>query len=114
MIGLHRGTTQNSAFLAIKIDLFSNVYQELLENEDGYVRDILKSLDGQDISSDSKKTFTDRFVKNINTRVLTNEQGKVLVIYSILDQSILIVARNEDALYKAYLAHNTAIPKNNF
>lgn len=112
MVGLHKEGTQNSIFLALKIDLYDNVYQEFLDSENDYVRKILFSLNGQDITSASaKRIFTDHLMKNLPTRVLSDDQGKQLMAYMFLDRSILIIAQNEDALYRAYLAYNTQKPK---
>lgn len=113
MIGLYKGATQNSVFIVVKTDLHDNVYQELMDHENDYVQNIFKSLDGQDlVGTSTKNTFSDRRIKNIDTRVLTDDQGKVLMIYSFLDRSTLIIAQSEDALYRAYVSYNTPRPKN--
>lgn len=113
MVGLHKGLDQNSVFLTLKIDLHDNVYQALMDHEGDYVQNILKSLDGQDVAGTStKRTFSDRRIKNIDTRTLTDEQGKILMLYSFLDRNTLVIAKNENALYRAYVAYNNPRPKN--
>ena len=109
MLGLHKETSQNSIFLVLKIDLFDNVYSILLDHENDYVQDIFQSLDQKDITGTStKNVFSDRLVKNLNTRTLLDDQGKILMIYCFLDRNTLVIAQNENALYQAYLSYNSS------
>lgn len=113
MLGLYGGTNGNSIFLTLKIDLHDNVSQEFLDHENDYLQNIFKSLDGKDLTGTSTpQTFTDRLLKNIKTRVLLDEQGKVLLVYSFIDRTTLIIAQSEEALYRAYVAYNTPKLKN--
>jgi len=113
MVGIYKGTDQNSVFITLKIDLFDNVFAELLSHENNYIQDIFKNLDGENIiGTSTKNTFTDQRIKNIDTRALTDDQGKILMLYSFLDRNTLVIARNENALYRAYIAYNTPRPKN--
>lgn len=113
MVGLYKSPEQNSIFITFKIDLFDNVFQELLDHENDYIQDVFKNLGGNDIvGTSTKRTFSDRRIKNIDTRILTDDQGKILIIYSFLDKQTLIIAQNENALYRAYVAYNTPKPTN--
>ncbi len=113
MIGLYKGSEEKSLFFTFKIDLFDNVFQTLLDHEGDYLPNIFKNLDGKNlVGTSTKQTFSDRLIKNINTRVLTNDQGKIVMIYSFLDRNTLVIAESEDALYRAYVAYNTPRPKN--
>lgn len=110
MLGIYKGTENSSLFIALKIDLYENVFQELLDNEKGYFRQIFQSLDNKSLESVAGQNFSDYLYKNLKTRALKDETGKIVLIYSFLDRQTLVIAQNEDALYRAYVSYNTPNP----
>lgn len=114
MIAIFRSNTSSSTdgtmFFVLAADPYESVYQTLLDNENGWVRDIFKSLDGNDIAAaTTDQQFSDYLLKNLNTRVLRDDQGQTRLIYTFLDRKTLIFAESEDALYRAYLSYHTNV-----
>ncbi|MCX6713269.1 MAG: hypothetical protein NTY66_03630, partial [Candidatus Vogelbacteria bacterium] len=97
-----------SLFLVLKIDPFDNVYRALLDNENGWVRQIFQSLGSSDITAvTAKQAFEYRVLKNLDTRVLRGADGKTALVYTFLDRQTLVVAQSDEALYHIYQVYNT-------
>jgi len=108
MVGLDKNSSSSSFFLVLKTDSYANVYQTLLDHEGDWVRNIFQSLDGKDLTTQTAgQKFTDYILKNVRTRVLRDETGQTVLIYTFLDPATFIAATNEDALYHAYTVYNT-------
>jgi len=108
MIGLDKNGSSSSFFIVLKTDSYANVYQNLLDHEGDWVRNIFQSLDGTDIAgATTDQKFVDYVLKNLATRVLRDKDSQTVLIYTFLDQQTFIAARNEDALYNAYTVYNT-------
>lgn len=108
MVGWYKNGSTSSAFLALKADPYENVYQTLLSHENDWLRQALQNLDGQDLlAQTASQNFSDYLLKNLNTRVLRDQTGQIVLIYTFLDRQTLIITHSEDALYHAYIVYNT-------
>jgi len=110
MLGIYKGSESSSLFIALKIDLYENVFQELLDNERGYLRQAFQNLDGKSLEANTNQNFSDYLYKNLKTRALKDGDGKIILIYGFLDRQTLVIAQDEEALYRAYISYNTPNP----
>lgn len=96
------GGSQNSGndtFLLMRLDSYENAFAGMLEWESFMKDDILPLFQNDAvIASTTDATFRDKTIKNKDTRVLTDETGKTVLIYSFYNQNQLIITGSEGAL----------------
>lgn len=99
-------------FLIIGIDSFDNAYSGMLlweQNMPTDLREIFLANNVAEVTSTVgtttvkqkvavplKKQFEDKLVKSRDTRVLKNDQGDIVLLYSFIDTKYVVVTTNED------------------
>lgn len=103
MLGILGGplsASSSETFLLMKLDSYDNAYAGMLTWEANMQEDILPLFhDEQVLASTTPGTlFRDKTIKNKDTRVLVDEGGKTVLIYSFYNQNLLIITGSEEAL----------------
>ena len=55
-----------------------------------------------------EQEFKDKVIRNVDTRVLVDARGKILLLYAFPDQKTLIITTNENTLTEIISRINTA------
>lgn len=102
----------NSAFVVLTTDFFQNAFSGMLKWEPTMADDIASLLPkapapatGSDENSPSiqeffsiQGTFEDSVIKSKDVRSFKDNTGKILLVYSFIDQKTLVITQNEDTL----------------
>jgi hypothetical protein len=106
MLGIHR-FPENQAFLILKTDTYETARDALLEWESTSLEEdvgkLLRSPSDFDFNNASStvvtlQPFKDMVLKNKDSRVLTNSEGKVLFFYTFIDRSYIVFASDPETL----------------
>lgn len=85
-------------FVITKLQSFDNAYDSMLTWEARMFGDLGNTFLGEErmptITTDNK--FEDLVVKSRDTRVLKNDRGEIIILYSFIDSDHLIITTNED------------------
>ncbi len=101
MLGTYTYET-NSPFLILKNTFFQNAFAGMLEWEKDMRNDLLPLIrvsypDEVGVSDNSDK-FEDIIVSNIDTRVLRNKEGKIILAYAFADTDTVVISTSENGL----------------
>lgn len=97
MLGVH-AFNGNEAFLILKTNFFENAFAGMLKWEEFMGRELLPlfaSSEGKDVYG---KNFQDFVLKNKDLRVLYNETGEIVLLYSFYDNNTIVVSTSPDTL----------------
>lgn len=98
---------KNHAFFIVKIDSFDRAFEGMLAWEKNMYSDLKLFINKTDtiitentintggVATTPLKNFEDVIVQNKDTRVLKNNQGDTLMMYSFIDQKTLFIVDNE-------------------
>ena len=101
MLGVYSFDT-NELFLVIAIDDFAEAYAGMLKWEKTIVSD-LKELFSLPENVDREFSFEDRALRNKDLRVVKDEKGNTILLYSFVDKNALIITTSEN-IFTAVLA----------
>ena len=103
---------ENGGFFILKTKFLEKSYAELLLWEKGMMaRDLLPILNPKTPTDEIlRKDFTDELIKNINVRILTDEDGDEYMLYAFLDKDILVMAGNRPTFLEVLRRYNTPKP----
>lgn len=92
--------TDKHPFLIVTVDAFDKAFEGMLSWEKDMYRDIGSLVQTQKVNSALLPgiplgEFTDMIVQNKDTRVLKNNQGEIILMYSFIDEDILFIVNNE-------------------
>ena len=98
IFGLH-SFTKNNPFLLLTINSYANTFRGMLLWESTMARDLspifdLTTLDEATIT----RQFQDAIIKNQDARVLRDQNGKIVLLYSFANREILIITTHEITL----------------
>lgn len=108
MFGLH-ALNVNQPFLIFKTNYYQNAFAGMLSWENTMQEDIGPLFIGpepkidaltSDIALSRHPGFEDVTIKNRDTRVLRDQNGKIVFLYSFLDKNTLVITTNADTLEK--------------
>ncbi len=90
-------------FLLVHINSYDNAYDGMLKWESSIVEDIGSLFivlgDSSDFTTtDTSYAFEDETFANKDARVLKNDSGKTVFLYSFLDKDTLLITSNENTL----------------
>lgn len=91
----------NHPFFIVQIDSFDKAFEGMLAWEKNMYADIKPFWDKKTGTAESVaiaeplESFEDLIVQNKDTRVLKNNQGETLIIYSFIDQKTLFIVDSE-------------------
>ena len=87
-------------FLLIKLDSFEQAYPGMLEWEKDIKDDLLPLFanDEKVLAIPADKTFDDLTISNKGTRVLRDSERNAVLIYTFIDNNMLLITDNEDSL----------------
>ncbi len=98
--GFYSASNLNT-YLILKTDSFDNAFAGMLEWEDTIANDIgplffdhNQLLIATTTQSLGKNTFVDKVYENKDARVLMDKEGKPIMLWSIIDQTMIIIASN--------------------
>ena len=104
--------TPHDSFVLLKVNSYDNAYAGMLEWERYMEPDLqgqlvnrpstdtaLKASSSAPTSSGTGgKTFVDRVINNKDSRVLLDDSGNIMLLYSFIDQNTLVIASSDKAL----------------
>ena len=91
-------TGSSSVVFLLKTENFEKTYSSLLAWENDMWRSFSQFLSVENIKNISKFSFTDEIIKNHDSRVFKNNEGKAILAYSIFNKQFVIIATSRDAL----------------
>ncbi len=95
----------NHPFFIIQIDSFDKAFEGMLAWEKNIYSDLKKYIDTRNETeniSTPLSDFEDQIVQNKDTRILKNDQGETLMLYSFIDQKNLFIV-DDEATFKEIL-----------
>jgi hypothetical protein len=101
MIGTYTYDT-NSPFIILKNTFFQNAFAGMLDWEKNMRNDLLPlitaSYPDETAVDGNADRFEDIIVSNIDTRVLRNKSGKIILAYAFADTNTVIISTTEYGL----------------
>lgn len=99
MLGAFGGETK-SIFLIMPVNSFENAFPGMLTWESTLAQDLGPLFATRNLLSNisSETKFQDLTIRNKDTRVLKDDQGNIILIYSFFDTKTLIITDNEESL----------------
>ncbi len=109
MLGIHKHESGgNTAFLILKTETYQNGLQGMLSWERTLFDDLYQ-LFGIDISGTRQSLFADKFsdttIKNKDTRALKDDTGQIVLFYTFLDDTTLLITTSADTLEEVSARH---------
>jgi hypothetical protein len=100
IIGTPESASSSETFMLMKLDSYENAFAGMLAWEGTMQEDILPLFQDETVvaSTTPGTGFRDVTIKNKDARVLADESGKTVLIYSFYNQNLLIITGNEDSL----------------
>jgi hypothetical protein len=93
-------------FFVLKVNSYENAATNLLANENGIVGSLLIPLAENSLGRDfSEKSFHDKIIRNLHTRVMTGSNGKTIAVYGFIDDRTIVIAENEETFTKVVTAY---------
>jgi len=110
-LGVH-AFDENQAFIIFKVDSYSQAYSGMLLWEKTMYNDLTPLFNrtprprvgGEEVSTTTppvqvlRTTFADRVVENRDSRVVQNEAGDILLLWTFLDRSTIVITTNNYTL----------------
>jgi len=97
MIGIH-SFNGNEPFIILTTDFFENTFAGMLSWEKFMADDIFPLFSIAKNEDIARKQFEDKVIKNRDFRVLTDNEGNIVLLYSFYTKKILIIATSKDTL----------------
>lgn len=104
LLGIH-SFNGNQPFLILKTNSFQQAYTGMLGWENNLIDDLSplfyspeKNPEAELDSTEkilNQKGFVDSVLKNKDVRILRNDSGKIILIYSIIDKDTIVITTNE-------------------
>jgi hypothetical protein len=91
MLGIYQNGENPEIFVILKTDSYDSAFAGMLEWEKDLGRDITPFFSLPPTSG----TFTDRLIDNRDTRILLDNQGNLVFLYSFLDPNTIVFAQSE-------------------
>src|SRR6185312_10238563 len=106
MLGVLGSSIENPAggpthtFLLVKLDSFENAFPGMLAWEPTLANDVLPlfASDGEVQNVSATSTFSDITIQNKDARILKDNNGHTVLLYSFYANNYLIITDNEDSL----------------
>jgi len=110
-LGVH-AFDENQAFLLIRVDSYAQAYSGMLAWEHTMYNDLVPlfvrtprpRINNEEVATSTPPvqvlgtTFSDRVVENRDSRVVQNEAGDILLLWTFLDRSTIAITTNEHTL----------------
>lgn len=97
MFGVYSFDT-NAAFLILKTSDYQVAYAGMLKWEKDLINDIGRIFATPQNMLGTENTFTDEAYKNKDLRVLRDQNGKAVLLYTFVDRSTIIITTDENVL----------------
>lgn len=95
MYGVLRGP-EPSGFLILSVESPSSALSGMLAWEKTLANDMIPLITGGDSAASSGFSFQDRILRNLDTRILTDETGKQVLLYSVLSgKKYVVITRDQ-------------------
>lgn len=91
-------TGSSSLVFLIKIDNFEKAYGSLLSWEKDMWQSFAPFLGANDIKSINQFSFGDEIIRNHDSRVLKNQEGKAILAYAIFNKQFVAIATSREGL----------------
>jgi len=113
MFGIHI-FNNNHPFLILRTSFYENAFAGMLVWEENIKEDLAPlfgSADFEVISDESAETnisplvipiFSDFVVKNKDTRILKDGEGKTVIMYSFIDKNTIVITTNENTFSEIF------------
>lgn len=111
MYGIH-GYAKNFGFILAETTNPERVYSELLSWEKtSLARDLIPLLrEDIDLSATETTKFQDTLLKNVDARVLRNQNNEIILVYAFLTQERLLIAGSEETFVEVLRRFTTPRP----
>ncbi|MFA5841507.1 MAG: hypothetical protein WC835_00915 [Candidatus Paceibacterota bacterium] len=111
MLGVHT-FNGNHPFIILKTNFYENTFAGMLGWEQYMARDLLPvfAVEKNPDSQVFTKSFEDRTLKNRDTRVLTDDNGSTLLLYTFKDKETLIITTSGDTMEEVIRRLNSSGP----
>ncbi|MCK6462713.1 MAG: hypothetical protein L6Q29_02745 [Candidatus Pacebacteria bacterium] len=86
--------------LVFKAKSYNYVFSQMLKWENSLAKDLGFFFSGAALYSSGR--FSDKYVKNHDARVLADDGGNTILVYSFVDRKYLVITENEDALEEVF------------
>ena len=116
MVGVHV-FDGNQPFIILQTSFYENAFAGMLKWE-RYIKDDLAPLFGpidvtpivrtDDSSKINTLTFGDIVIKNQDTRVLRNEDGDIVLLYSFIDKNTIVITTNQHTFEEVFIRHTSS------
>lgn len=95
-------SSENWPILIFEIKSYERVFAAMLRWENTAIAPDFKKIFSIGHESGIKTVFIDKEIKNHDARVLNNEEGGTVLMYSILNKKYLIITTGQDALEEIF------------
>lgn len=95
-------SSENWPILIFEIKSYERVFAAMLRWENAAIVPGLKKIFSIRYDSETRAVFSDKEIKNHDVRVLNNEEGSPVLMYSALNKKYLIITTGQDALEEIF------------
>jgi hypothetical protein len=104
---------KNNPFFIIQIDSFDRAFEGMLTWEKNIFNDMkpflnISASENSNVESLPLSNLEDLIVQNKDTRVLKNDRGETLLLYSFIDSKTLFIVNNESTFKEILKRFNTS------
>lgn len=92
---------KNSPFVILKNTFFQNAFSGMLDWEKDMYDDLLPFIQvayPNETSLTNPTSFDDAVISNIDTRLLKNQNGEIVLVYAFVDPSTIVIATTQNSL----------------
>src|SRR3989338_4351441 len=94
MLGIYSFDT-NEVFLILRTSDYASSFAGMLKWEENIPSDFVRLFSIPENYSTTTRVFKDESLKNKDLRVLKDESGKSVILYSFIDRNTLLITKNE-------------------
>lgn len=102
MLGIYSYDT-NEVFLILSVDDYASSYSGMLKWEKDMPKDLAKIFSVDQDFLTRTYSFSDLSIKNKDLRIIRDDAGKTIMLYSFIDKETLLITKNEK-IFGAILA----------
>lgn len=91
-------TSSSSIIFLIKIENFEKAYSSMLSWEKDMWQGLSQFLNEEDIKNINQFSFSDEIIRNHDSRVLKNQEGKAILAYAIFNKQFVVISTLREGL----------------
>jgi hypothetical protein len=94
-LGVH-SQSGNQAFLVLRVDSYEQAFSGMLEWENTLGSDLVPLFNTQSLQTG----FIDKIIENHDARVLEDQSGTIVLLWTFLDRNTLVITTNNATLHE--------------